>query len=251
MEAADRVRGLIEDARGAFHRGDAERTQALATAALSAAQGAGDERLISQSLTWLSRVALRKGDLPEARRLAQEALTVAQRTGDSAPTIGPLHLLAAAARMSGDLAVARRSYEETLRLARETGNVRMATGEVMNIAAVDLLAGDARAAGQGARQALRSAVEQRLPALIAVCLSILGGVALAEGDDARGARLLGAAEAALARSDIVFDPDDQAEHDVRSRAAASRHGPERYRALAAEGGAMPEQVAIELALRDI
>jgi hypothetical protein len=46
--------------------------------------------------------------------------------------------------------------------------------------------------------------------LTSVCLSILGGVAVADGDAERGAVLPAAAEASLRPSGLVFDPDDSA-----------------------------------------
>lgn len=242
----DRSRELIAEAYAAFRRGDNESTRRAASEALELARRAQDDRSLSVALTWLARAALRDGASVMLRRLADDALAAAQRTDDVATTIGPLHLIAASDRMAGDLDSARRGYARTRELSRQAGDARMALLETINLAAVDLLARDVDTAGRHAKEALREVADQ--PRIAAVCLSILGGVAVGNGDAERGARLLGAAEGMIGRTATIFDPDDRAEHDARLASAKAALGSSRYEAFANDGRSLTDEAAVALAL---
>lgn len=244
------ARGLIEDARSAFRRGDNDGATRAANAALAIARSTCDDRLISSALTWLGRAASRNGDRVTQRRLIDEALAAARRTGDPADTIPPLHMLATLARMEGDLERARRGYEGTRSLARNDGQAGMELVETLNLASVDVLAGDAVAAFAHAHEALRAAQGAGAARTVPVCYSILAGVAILRCDLERAARLLGAAEASIGDTGTVFDPDDRQDHDARASLAAARLGDERYRALNGEGRVMSAEGAMALAMHD-
>lgn len=62
------------------------------------------------------------------------------------------------------------------------------------------------------------------------------------------ARLLGAAEAMIARTETIFDPDDHADHDARRAVATATLGGSRYEALAGEGRDLTDEAALGLAL---
>lgn len=242
---SERAAALVADAQAAFRRGDNDGTKRLATEAVKVAREAGENGALATALTWMARTAFRDGDTALQRRFANDALAAAELTGNLAATFGPRHLLVAADRADGRLEEACRGYESTRELARRVGNDRAVTMETLNIAGVSLLLGKVDAARANGLEALRATED---PGMAAVCISILGGAALASGDADRGARLLGAAEGMVARTGTVFDPDDDSEHQGRVTRAIDAIGEPRYTRAANEGRTLTDQEARDLAL---
>ncbi|GAA0447457.1 hypothetical protein Ade02nite_59910 [Paractinoplanes deccanensis] len=205
------------EVRGAFRRGDSAEVVRLCRTALAEARATEVEALYG-----LSRVAIRSGDLAAAADLATQSLQAALRAGDRSLEERPRHVLAAVARLSGDLAGARELYLASIRLNEELGRAETVLTERHNLAFCELRLGRLGAARElfaaNRAEAERHGWTSFLPfaAIADACL------ASAEGDHARAARLIAAADAAFAARGQVPDPDDAAELDrARTDSAAA------------------------------
>ncbi|KIF76153.1 hypothetical protein QR77_24240 [Streptomyces sp. 150FB] len=234
-----------EEVRAAFRRGETDVVMRLSTVELDRALTAGDQAAEVDALCMLARAAVRGEDLDEARRLATAARVVVRGAGDGRLDMGPLHILAACARMAGDLEAARTLYGESIALDESLDETRMALVDRHNLAYVELHSGHpdtARELFTGThRQALRLGYDEMVPFMT------LGAAVLAaaDGDDARAARLLGAADSAFGALDRIPDPDDALERETLRERLLTALGRGPFDAAYAEGAGLDARGALE------
>ena len=231
----------------AFRQGDNERARDCLNESLALARSDGDRAVEGLALNGLSRVALRDGDYPALRRFAEESKTIAEEGGDRKALISPLHMLATVAKMEGNADEARRWYGETLALSRELGAEATLAGELHNLGTLEKHEGYLERAEELFRESLERSRAMNNGYLIPYGLLDFGNLAALQGDGTRAARLLAAAETAVAATGAVFDPDDQPEFD-RAVALAKELAGEDFSAAWAAGRALPLDDALDDAL---
>jgi len=189
--------------------GDYLRGAALWEESLALAREVEDTYLIGIMLSNLGHAALMQGDYGRARALCEEALAFAHELGSSGMELAPSAFvnLGLAALGQGEHERAAASFEEALLMSQNLGTKPQS---------IDTLEGMASLAG-----ALR--------------------------EDARAARLWGAAEAAREVTGIALSPGEQALHEPYLASARSRLEAAWEEALA-EGRAMSLDRAAEYAL---
>jgi predicted ATPase len=231
--------------------------------------------------------AMRQGDLAEAQRLAEEQLEIARPVGGATLAAG-LWTLASALKEGGEIERPRALYEEAVTVAREAGPPRALAISLANLADLEATSGDfPRALGacrealatfvrvedaQGeahtiiaigryeielghmdkglayARDGLLRSYELDFPSSVASALLSLAYADSLETDDARGARLLGAASSILEETGEIFG---RYELDVHRRVEADARqtlGDGPFEAAWAEGREMTLDEAVEYAL---
>ena len=155
----------------------------------------------------------------------EEALTLYRAVGDTGNVAYTYANLGRVATAQGDEAVARPLFEESLRRFRAIGDKTGLAYALHNLGLVAYRQGDNRRAVDHYVEALtlRREVEDRRG--IAECLEGLAAVALAGSEPARGARLLGAAEALRHAISAPVPPTDRAAHARSVAATRARLGP--------------------------
>lgn len=201
---------LEEQGYEAFKAGDAARSRDLNDRSLARAREAGDPEAIAKALAGLMRLGLRAGDHEDVERLASECDEVARRAGRPELRRLPLHMRAESARMQGELARAGELYDASITLNVELGNEAMVAVERGNKSWVEIGLGRLDEAELLLRASLAAAVDDYG---VAFCLLGLARVELERGRE-RGVELLGAAEAVLGRTGLVWDPAEQPEYDA-------------------------------------
>jgi tetratricopeptide (TPR) repeat protein len=191
-----------------FYRGNLRRSQSLFEEALEISRGQENLHSVAFALSGLRDVALHSGDVEGARSLYREGLEVSREL-DSKPGIAYLlHHLGDVGRKLGDLEDARVHYSESLRLLEELGNKRR----------------------------------------IAMTLAGFAALAVAESQDERAARLLGAIETLREDSGTVMPPLERKEHQSQIAAARRSMSNEAFERLFSEGRRMSMKAAIAEAL---
>jgi tetratricopeptide (TPR) repeat protein len=234
------ARQLEEQGYEAFKEGDATRSRDLNERSLELAREAGDPEAIARALSGLMRLGLRDRAFEEVERLAAECEDVARRAGNPGLRRMPLHMRAESARMQGELAAAAALYDESIALNEELGNAAMVAVERGNKAWVEIAVRHLEEAERLLRASLEATEDDYG---IAFCLLGLARVELERGHE-RGAEILGAAEAVLERTGLVWDPAEQPEYEATLKAAGAVAG-ERLDELRAAGAEPdPTELAI-------
>jgi hypothetical protein len=124
-----------------------------------------------------------------------------------------LNIIGEIARTNGDDGHAVRVYEESLAICRQTGETRRICYLYDNLAYIAQHEGDhTRAIGLG-RHALQLARDRGDRHGMVSALVVLAGSFAATGEPQRGARLLGALNAAVERLGAFDHPSDRADND--------------------------------------
>jgi predicted ATPase len=243
-----RIWPRIRLARVTLTRGDPAQAQRLIDEGLEAAEGARGPRHLASVSGHLGAVHRWLGELDRAADCFAAGATHAREAGDRLALASNLAGLGSAAALRGDVAEARAVLEECLELCSAMG---WPSGRAMALHALGVAAwraGDLASATAHLRASL--ALRQQLgePLGIAECLE---GLALVAAYDrpASAARLLGAAEALRKRIGAPLPPVDQPRVAEVVAAAQRMLGQRAFTAAWAAGGALPEQVAADMADR--
>ncbi|HZW91215.1 MAG TPA: hypothetical protein VFF12_19205, partial [Myxococcaceae bacterium] len=198
----------------------------------------GDPR--SRALAHCSRsfLALEQGENRRAATEADQAVLLMRETGDAYEYGFLSNFRAEVARLTGDLHRARAGYEEVVRVGEQLGCKRLLIVGNGNLGLVFAEEGDWAAALRLVKMALlgnQALGEHRnLPAALINASEML----LHLGSPELGARVLGAADAALAAAPMNYSVSDRVPHE-RTRLAFARSLPvERLEALRQEGAAL-------------
>jgi predicted ATPase/DNA-binding CsgD family transcriptional regulator len=180
-----------------------------------------------------------------ARRLAAECLGLMTRFGDPWETALAMTLVGEVERVCGSPEAAAASYERAIRLLLDHGGERyMVAANYHNLGQTDLLLGKPDSAESNFRKSFDACRLLGFPRQ--VCGSVIGlaAVAQARGRPHQAARLLGAADAALARIGQEVLAPDQAPRDWLENALRSDLGDETYDELHGEGGRLEPDEAV-------
>jgi tetratricopeptide (TPR) repeat protein len=237
------ARTLLAAAQLAFRQGDQAVAERRSHDAIAVGLEVGDHAAVALAHTDLARVAYRAGDAGRIEEHAQRALEIGG--DDPLARRGALHMLAWAARTAGDLALAERRFEESLAFRREVGDRLSIAAEVGNLADLAAEKGDLAGAARRLEEVVEVGRELDSQYLILNLLQSLGGLAARAGDDEAAARLLGATEAMSRSSGLIPDPSNL---QPLLDDAAARLG-RRFDVLRAEGAALDQDAAVDLAAR--
>jgi tetratricopeptide (TPR) repeat protein len=243
-----RAQSLERLATLAFEKGEEERGRALCEESLATAQQAGDEIAVARAHGTLSRCSLMTGDLDSARRHARAAEQIHRARDDERALDSPLHVLAYADYIAGDDEHARTGFEETLALNRRVGNRFAVARELTNLGSVETRAGNLERAHELCHEALRIAVDLDNSTLATYCVVNLAGVASANGDHERAARLLGAGEAMLATAGMTLNPGTAIEYSRHVERTRTSLGDAEYEQLNRAGHELDRGAAVAYAL---
>jgi predicted ATPase/class 3 adenylate cyclase/Tfp pilus assembly protein PilF len=256
-EVASQVRAeaLRAAAVMAFQQGDYRNAEPLAEQALAIFRGLGEARGIALTLSHLVEIGAGRGELERATTVGEESVSVARTLGNEHVLARALACLAQPLCEQGKYAQAMGANDEALALRRKLGDVRSIMISLSNGGFFALAHGDyeraraalaegltlargaldqARLRGnlglvellQGNYERARTCLSENLPVLeqlgerrmLAEALWGLAGVAAAQREPVRAARLWGAAEALL---DAINASPTHAEHLIEGRYLAA------------------------------
>jgi tetratricopeptide (TPR) repeat protein len=242
-----RAEALFQAGLLAFWQGDDEAARRLHQQSLDLSRRLGDPTGTALALTGLARIALRS-DLDRAQVLSQQALDAVAGCDEQRGRSNALHLLGVTAQMKGNLEEARGWMTQRLELARQMGAYRAAAGEAGNLSVVERQLGNLPRAQELACEGLALAARRGDDWMIPYGLNDLAAIAVAHGEHARAATLLGAAERLMAEQGTAWPPDE-APHFERSKAAVVHAlTPADLQQAWSQGRSMPGTDAIALAL---
>jgi len=150
--------------------------------------------------------------------------------------------------MEGNGDEARRWYDESLALNGELGSELMVAGELHNLGTLEKNEGRLERADELFRDSLARSRALGSAYLLPYNLLDFGSLAALRGEGVRAARLLAAAETAVAATGATFDPDDQPEFDRAVAQARAVIDEDAFAAAWAEGGALPLDAALDEAV---
>jgi predicted ATPase len=186
-------------------------------------------------------------DPVRVRSLANESLQLMKQFGDQYDQANAMTLLGEVERMYGSVAAARRAYENAISLLLDQGGEMCSLAmNHHNLGQTALLMGDVETADVHLSRSLEfsrqlgTARKLTLEALVG-----LANVSKSRGRHSAAARLLGCADAGLARYGYALDPADQQPRDGLEAALRAALGNSGYEDLHAQGGGLsPEGIAI-------
>jgi tetratricopeptide repeat protein len=168
---------------------------------------------MAQALNSLANTAHYQGDVAGARPLYEESLRLRRHVGNLYGIGVSLNSLALLSGLTGDLDAARRLGEEALGLRWDLGDRRGIGGSLLCLGRLASWGRDLERAEHLARESLviGSELDNRLG--IACCLELLAEVAFQQAQQARAARLLGAAAAERTSIGAPRPPLERDEHE--------------------------------------
>lgn len=175
------------------------------------------------------------GDSAGAARQCERTLEIARETGDERRIVMASNALAQTRRLEGDLARAEALYLDALVLSRKLGNRETECIVLLNLAMVAIARGSDASAVEPLRQVIAFVAETGTPQVMQSAFEVAAGLAASRGEWEHAARLFGAAERHMEKTDYRRDPADEAflsSWIAKSRAAL---GDARFAAAEAAG----------------
>lgn len=230
-------------------RGDFATARRAYEAGLAAGIDAGDKPGTALSNRGLGLVAMQQGDLNAARIYFDAGLSISRELDDKYGIAMSLSFLGDLARTEGRYADARPQFEEAVGLFRELQNRTAVSDALNNLGAARVCLGEADAAAANFAEALRSASD--LSNRITISCSIDGFAAIATENEEfeRAAILSGAADGIRDLVGYKIEPAEAKFRDHYLSKLARVLPAEELAALTEEGRRMPQNDAIDLALR--
>ena len=239
IASATNILGLAARARGEYAA-----AEALFEEEMAVSEAADHKPGILDALVNMAEFARSRSDMERAEVLYQRYITACQDLGNPFPTGRAIKDLGEIARYRGDYELAEGLYKRALALADESGNT--GEGSWVRRALAEVAIG--RGKSQEARRQFIASISSRGTAthrmLLMLCLCGLAAVAVMEGDDARAARLIGAAEPIFEREGLLLAGDDRADYEARVSMVRQRIVPVLYEKEHGLGRAMslPEMI---------
>jgi predicted ATPase/DNA-binding XRE family transcriptional regulator len=228
-------------------QGDLARARTLHEAGAARFREVGDRWGLGYALFGLATVASEQGDGAAARPLYEESTALLR-------TVGDRWLLALVLSFAGDLALvaddhaaAGAWFEEGLAAARAVGSSWVISYNLAGAGAVALFLGDRTRAAALFREHVARARELGSKRILALGLTGLAG---AQRQPARAARLLGAAAALQDAVGFTLDPAERAVHDRATTSARSALDADAFAGAYAAGRALSQEQAVVYALED-
>jgi predicted ATPase/class 3 adenylate cyclase len=247
-----RIQLLHEASSIAVRQGDNEAADALGGALLDLTTELGDDRGVVQALAKLAWTAVRRDDFERAAELQGEASRRARRAGDRTALLVALTSLGLFELRRERVDAARTAFGESLALAREASEKSEAQATaVFNLALVEIVSGSHRNAARWLGEAL--ALYDDLGDLegISYCLSATASIAVAAGDHAAGARLLGASGALLSGVGASLEPVEEGLRAQAEAAARAALSPADFERWCVEGAELESDAAGDLGVREL
>ncbi len=229
-------------------RGEFEQATALSEESLVLAREAEDKPTSSVALANLAETAFAHSDYARATQLFEESLALRRELGDGRNIANALLNLGRTELMRGEDERAVALLEEGLGLARELGDTWSISVALGNLADAALRRDDRVGARTLLAEALTAAQKRGDKRVSAECLQRAGGVAAAEGEVVRAARLWGAAEALRTSIGALLSPAERAIEAAWLQPVRAALGQESYEAEWDRGRRLELDQAISLAL---
>ncbi|HEV3351848.1 MAG TPA: tetratricopeptide repeat protein [Acidimicrobiales bacterium] len=233
----------------AHSRHDYEMARTYLTAALAAWRSLGDEAAVARILNLAGWAAAMQGDLARARGMLEEGLAVAARVGDDGQRSATLHSLGEVARLQGNLVEARALFEESLELARASGWRTVLWWPVHSLGALARTEGNLDEARERLREAIALCPKLARRPRLSDCLEDLAGVAFDEGDAARAAVLLGAADTLRRQAATPVPPAMRVSVDELVASVRDAIGADAFEQQWTAGQALTAEAAADIALQ--
>ena len=232
--------GIIMQFRGEYDRANAAHEESLAIR-----RRLHDDAGIATSLSNLSSIAFSSNDLERAGSLGDESVAIYRRLGHESG-------LAHALTKIGLVAAAQKNYDradelftECLRMQRAVGNLGSIHYSLVNLGAVAHRRGQTQRALAYFHEALQLLDSMPNKAALAKTLEDLAPVLAAAGDAARGARLLGAADALRRAIGSPLFPAERADYEAEVDAVRTKLGAEVFDAQWRIGASITFERALE------
>ena len=232
----------------AHARHDYEMARTYLTAALASWRSLGDDAAVARILNLTGWAAAMQGDLARARTMLEEALAVAARVGDEGQRSATLHSLGEVARLEGNLAEARSLFEESLDLAQASGWRTVLWWPVHSLGALARTEGNLTEARERLQEAVALCPKLARRPRLSDCLEDFASVVFDEGDPARAAVLLGAADALRTAAATPVPPAMRASFDDLVRDVRAALGGDAFEQQWTAGMSLTADAAVELAL---
>jgi predicted ATPase/DNA-binding SARP family transcriptional activator/DNA-binding CsgD family transcriptional regulator len=200
------------------------------------------------ALTLQGALVVYRGEYVRGVTLWEESLALARQVGDSHRVAQALTNLGYAALLQGDYGRAAMLCEEALALAHEHGHAELQSEAQVNLGLAARNQGDLERANATFKEAIIvSRKAEKIPSVINA-LEGVAGLAGATGEDARAARLWGAAQRTREVTSIALPSLERELHTPYLAAAHSRLGEAKWEAGFVEGQKMTFEEAVEYAL---
>ena len=231
-------------------QGDNERAAELIEESLIINREMDDKRGIALSLQRLGDLAHEyEGDYDRALVFLEESLSLSRELGDRLSVAWSLTLLGDTLLRQGDLERAEVTLEESLTLSQEVvGDNRASASIIYVLGQLARSRGNYERATELYKESIELAWEGRMKNGVSIRMEALGGVAVAQNQLERGARLLGAAEAIRQEIGASLIPYDRANHDRSVAALRTQLDEKTFAAAWTEGQKMSMEEAVEYAL---
>lgn len=211
----------------------------------------GDVWEAAAPISTLGHLAVRRGDFSAARTFYEESLRLWTEGDDRWAIALCTDLLGDIDRILGDYTAAISRFEESLRFWRDMGNRADMALSLRNLGIAKLFEGDHEHAATLLVESLPLLRETWDEFAVALNLAGLSGVAEAQGQGVRAARLLGAADAIDVGTTVFWGVTavaDRTEYDRLVAAGRTQMQEGAFAAAWAEGRAMMLEQAVAYAL---
>ena len=195
-------------------RGEYDRAERVHAESLELRKRLGDELGIASSLSNLASIAFSKNDLAQAAALGDESVAIYRRLGHESGLAHALMKIGLVAAAERNFERAEELFGECLRMQRAVGNTGSVYYSLVNLGAVAHKRGNYELALARYHEALDLLDSMPNKSALARTLDDLACTIAALGDPARGARLLGAAEALRRTIGTPVFPSERADYEA-------------------------------------
>ncbi|MGH2368930.1 MAG: tetratricopeptide repeat protein, partial [Chloroflexota bacterium] len=228
--------------------GDYATARAMNDEALTLLRDLGDQWRIGFMLIYTGAVAWLQADYQSARVVLEESLGIWRSLGDQWGAANSLQMLGYVTLKLGDPESAQALCEEALAIFREFGDHRGMARALLGLGATASRLGNYVAAGTWHVESLTHSEKVGDRLFTAFCLVGLAGVAVAQGQPERAARLLGAEEALREAIGAPRAPTHAPDHRRFLAAAHAALGDSAFAAAFAAGRSLSFEAAVAEAM---
>jgi predicted ATPase/DNA-binding CsgD family transcriptional regulator len=212
------ARALFVQASAYSFLGEASLARIAAEESLSITTELADETALGRSLGIMAAIMFQLGDMAASRRYAEEGMQYIRQSGAPIPLAISYWGMTMGAFQAGDLATARRYGEASLALFRQIGDKHRINMALSGLADMLRRQSEYRAAAAMYQEAIQGWRAYGQQGGIARCLECLAFIAIANEDETKAARWLGAAEALREAAGARMIPREQAEYEQEVKA---------------------------------
>jgi non-specific serine/threonine protein kinase len=241
--------GLAAMAYGARAAGDYETEFELNKREIEVNRELGDKQQLGLSLSTASFSAMALSRYEEARTMLDEAVVLLREVGDRYRVAMALNFSGDLARCERDYKTARNAYEESISILRGIGAIRDLASALHNLGHTCLHLGDVPRAHALFGESMAAQLDQRNTPGVAECLIGFAAMAITNGLQPAGARLLAAAVAIGGERVATAWAATRKEYEHYLAIARAGLTEEELRAEQATGRAYSLEQAVEYALR--